>query len=173
LHLARSRRAFYAPYVAQECAVHDDTPDSPVDRSVDTVSPRQAAYIEIVEESDTFPWQYTDADGVTYATKFELRLLPETLDKKWRRELTSIDRKKGQRAEVLNWDAYSQRALGYCVVNVSGLRRRGGDEIVFKTGAVELRYLLLLPEKVKAEIIRLCVGKEAGLQDKEDEHPSA
>lgn len=128
---------------------------------VETKVPRGAAFIEIVEESETFPWHYTDADGITYTdTKFTLRILPETLDKQWRRELTKKERDRGNVREVLNWDVYSQRALRHCVVDIDGLRKKG-QPIAFRPD----EHLRLLPERVKAAIIRLCVGKEAGLEN--------
>jgi hypothetical protein len=151
--------------------VEQSSPEPATGKTTETVKPRTSMFIEIVEESQTFDWCYTDGEGVTYTdTKFTLRILPEGLDRQWRKELTRKERDKGQVREVLNWDLFSQKALAYCVINITGLRHKG-QELKY-----DPKYLVLLPERIKAAIIRLCVGKEAGLEAAttaaEDEHPN-
>jgi hypothetical protein len=139
-----------------------EAPDAPAKSLTPMAgSGRQNLFIEIVDDSDVFPWQYTDRDGIQYDTVFQLRLIPDSVDNQWRKELTKRKFEKGQPVEKLDNVEYVKRVLNMAVVNWDVLRLRTPSGV--KDVPCELHYKLLLPELLKAAIVRVCVGKELGM----------
>ena len=116
-----------------------------------------AQFIEIVEDGDVRDWQYTNPEnGQKFDSVFQLRIAPDDVQKIWKRKYTTKEFNRGVRNEVVDWVKYNQDALDYCIVGWEGVKREGVDL------PCEREWKLRLPEMVKAEIIRLCIGKELG-----------
>lgn len=108
-------------------------------------------FIEIVEEEDivTFKPEGTD-------TQFKLRIVPDSLKRQWEKDHTAKKWTRRGREEEFNWGPFADQCLQYSIVSWSGVRRRGVE--VPCSSETKLK----LPESIKAEIIRLAVGKELG-----------
>lgn len=119
-------------------------------------------FITIVTPDKTFPWQYTDPDSkVKLDTVFTLRIVPDDYQKVVREDNTRKGWDAGRRTEETEWDEFTRECLDYAIVGWEGLKTRNaaGEQVDVPC---EREYKFLLPERVKAEIIRLTVGKEAG-----------
>ena len=123
-------------------------------------------YLVILEAEDTFKWWFEDNTD----TVFDLRIVPDEQHQVFRRQNTKRKTLNGGAfQEITDWDAVSHLSLSYAVRNITGLKRKTPDGIVpleFTAASHETRDRILhnLPEKVKVEILRLCVSKEAGLE---------
>ena len=116
-----------------------------------------AQFIEVVEDGEVRDWQYTNPEtGQQFDSVFHLRVAPDEIQKVWRKKYTTREFNRGQRVENVDWVKYNQDALDYCIVGWEGVRAKGTDL------PCEREWKLRLPEMIKAEIIRLCVGKELG-----------
>lgn len=136
---------------------------------------RAGQYLTIIEDGDTFPFTWA---GFLH-THFTLRLVPDSLHKVIRRKHTTTKWERNQRVELVDWTAVAEDCLAHAVVRIDGLRRRvqrttGAPAVGDGTEAIQWdsldparrgTYLALLPETLKAEIMRICVGKEAGELD--------
>jgi hypothetical protein len=123
-------------------------------------------FIEIVENNDIVGWQYVNPDTKQqYDSQFNLRVADKDVQKKWKKKYTRVEMSRSGRQEIVDWAGYNEDALDFCIVGWTGVRRKGVDL------PCEREWKLLLPEMVKAEIIRLCIGKELG-QAQADEQQS-
>lgn len=117
-------------------------------------------YVEIHTESDVFQWSPTGPDGEPLPAVFDLRILPDDKEKKFRRDRTKTGFEQHQRVVTLDVHEFLGDCLEYCVQGMRGVRAKGT--------AIDLpltrKTLLLLPEAWKSEINRLCVSKEAALE---------
>jgi hypothetical protein len=114
-------------------------------------------YIEIVDAATTFTFRPKAADGTPMAASFELQIIPDDVEKKARREATGKPTfERGVRIDNFDTHKFVNAMLDYAIVGWTGIRMRGVE--VPCTAA----HKLLLPEKWKQEINRLCLGKEAG-----------
>lgn len=141
------------------------TPDS----APGTVGPaparQQGTFISIVEDNEQFTWQFRDPDtGVVWDSKFTLRTVPETLQKKWRKEFTKPEFRRGQRHEIMDATAFADRCLDYAIVGWADIKHptRTNPDGSKQDLPCTSEWKIRLPERVQAEIIRLCVGKELG-----------
>jgi hypothetical protein len=116
-------------------------------------------YVEIHTEADTFPWSPKNVNGDPLPCEFELRILPDEQEKKFRRANTKTGFEQHQRVTNFDVHGFLGDCLEYCVVSMKGVRAKGGIADLERTK----KNLLLLPEAWKSEINRLCVGKEATL----------
>lgn len=121
------------------------------------------SFITIIENPrDTFRWHYSDPDtGQRFDTEFELRLIPDDTNTVFRKRHTRTEWKNGQRREEVNGDGYGDDLIDYAIVGWQGMyavNREGQKSEI----PCERRYKVMLPEKLKAEVIRLCLGKELG-----------
>lgn len=116
------------------------------------------AFITIVGTDEAFPWTpIDDKTGQPYESSFSLRIVPDEKDEEFRRKHTRISWDKHRRVEQLNQAAYAADLIDYAIVTWSAVKDPAGAEVVC-TPAMKAR----LPEKWKAEILRLCSLKEAG-----------
>lgn len=126
------------------------------------------SFIQILDDSQpTFPWKYTDPDtNDTAETVFYLRQMPEDMEKQIRARHTKDRWKRGVRTEDFDTRAYGIDCLNYCIVSWEKLfvikTDRTGNVVSRKEAERDLALIKALPEKLKAEIIRVCVGKEVG-----------
>lgn len=121
------------------------------------------SFITIIENPrDTLPWRYIDPDtGQKFDTEFELRLIPDDTNTIFRKRHTRTEWKNGQRREEVNGDGYGDDLIDYAIVGWQGMyavNREGQRSEI----PCERKYKVMLPEKIKAEVIRLCLGKELG-----------
>jgi hypothetical protein len=125
---------------------------------------RVPQFLTIVEDDDIFPFVWEEFDGTT----FDLRIVSDDRHKTIRRQHTKTKFNQGQRHEITDWTAVTEACLEYAIANVRGLKARGksGEPVDLDFAKLEHarqnQIKALLPERCKAEIIRLCVGKEAG-----------
>lgn len=116
-------------------------------------------FITIVEPEETVPWRWKNPDtGVVADTIFHLRLVPDDLQKVWKEQVTTRKWEHNRRTEDINWDPFTDECLDYAIVKWEGVRHPRTQQDLPCTR----EYKLLLPERIKAEIARLCVGKELG-----------
>ncbi len=118
-------------------------------------------FIEVQAPDTTF----THTPEGTQST-FELRIVPDDVEKEARKQATRKEWDKGQRTESFDVHAFLARILDYAIVDWTGIKVRDAN------GVSELPCTkankLLLPEKVKSEINRLCLGKEIALDRGEE-----
>lgn len=118
-----------------------------------------ADFIQITDDGDVQTWQFKHPEtGRAYDSTFRLRIVPSDLQRVLRRKYTKFEFVRGQRNEVLDWAAFMDDCLDHAIVGWSDVKSKGIDI------PCERRFKLLLPEAVKQEIIRLCVGKELGTE---------
>jgi hypothetical protein len=123
-------------------------------------------FIEIIGEDETFPWQYTSAGGRKFDSKFVLRLVPDDAMTRFRKAATGKPKwKHGQKDVEIDWGKFTALQVDHAIVSWEGVRAKGAATDL----PCEFKYKQLLPERIKAEIIRLCAGKEAGLEEDEED----
>jgi hypothetical protein len=129
-------------------------------------------YVQIVDPNETFTWRPTDErTGEELQTTFTLRIVPEEVQDRLRRQFTTPDTwKRGRRIPGdLQLGKFTDACLDYAIVDWSQLyavKRNGDGEIVERREVpCTSDAKRALPEWIRAEIVRLCVGKEAGMDD--------
>lgn len=114
-------------------------------------------FIELVEDEDVLPWRFTDpTTKITYASEFQLRVVPNSLKRLWEKEHTDTSYTRRGKQEDFNWGPWVDQCLDYAIVGWDGVRRRGQELPCTPENKLKL------PEIIRAEIVRLCVGKELG-----------
>jgi hypothetical protein len=120
-------------------------------------TPKVGGFIEIADDSDIIPWQFTDPDTkIKAASVFQLRTVPNEIKKQLEFDYTKVEFTRRGKQETFDWQGYVAECLDYCIVGWKGIKRQGEDL------PCELEWKTKLPELVKADIIRLCVGRELG-----------
>jgi hypothetical protein len=153
--------------------VHTGNPRDQI--SAPAAAAQRGQFLTIVEDDATFPFTWEEFAH----TSFTLRNVPDDLHKIIRRKYTKTKYERNQPREITDWNEVAEASLAHAVVAITGLRRRvkKSNEHPDGTAAVQWedldtttrdRYLQLLPERCKAEILRICVGKEAGELDPND-----
>lgn len=132
-------------------------------------------FIQIVDPTDTFTWRPYDERTAQHSdTVFTLRLVPDSVQDALRKKHTAPDTfKRGRRivGEVA-FGAFTDACLDYAIVDWTDLYAVRLNHL----GEVASRTLMpctsdakkALPEWVRAEIVRLCIGKEAGMSTGDD-----
>lgn len=119
------------------------------------------AFITIVETDEAFAWQPTDEEsGKKYDSVFSLRIIPDDVDKDIRKRHTKQVWQKKTRSMVdkLDEPSYIADLIDYAIVGWSGMKAAStGADLPCSTDMKGR-----IPEKFKAEVLRLCSGKEAG-----------
>lgn len=116
-------------------------------------------FIRITDDGDVQTWQFKHPEtGKVFDSVFKLRIVPSDLQRVLRRKYTKFEFVRGQRVENLDWAAFMDDCLDHAIVGWSHVKTNDVDV------PCERRFKLLLPEAVKQEIIRLCVGKELGTE---------
>lgn len=127
-----------------------------------TDSQQSSGFITILDPSakKPIPWQYRDPNtGKVADTVFYLRQIPDDTNKVFRERHTDKEWKNGQQRTTINQDGYGHDLIDYAIVDWSDLYAL--DDKGNRTSVpCDRKYKLVLPEKVQAEIIRLCLGKE-------------
>ncbi len=125
-----------------------------------TSSPSPSQFVQIIVDDAPFPWQYTSPEtGEKMATVFSLRVIPDKRNKQIRREHTKTKWKNGQKVEDIDWDAVASAQIDEAVVAWDTLKGRKSDGTVVDLPCT-LEFKRRLPERLKGEIIRICIGKE-------------
>lgn len=113
-------------------------------------------YIEIVQAEDTFAHTVPLADGTLSKTVLTLRIVDDATEKKLRKAATGKAQwDRGQRFEPFDAHKFINSVIDYAIVGWDGVRAKGAD----LPCTPEIK--LLLPERVKTDVIRLCLGKDA------------
>lgn len=119
------------------------------------------AFITIVETDEAFPWQPIDEEsGKPYESSFSLRIVPDDIDRDIRKKHTrpSFEKKTRRMVDKLDDASYIADVIDYAIVGWTGIKAATTGAELPCTADMKGR----LPEKWKAEILRLCSGKEAG-----------
>lgn len=118
-------------------------------------------FITIVDTDEAFDWTPVHEEtGEAYTSTFQLRLVTDDADQDIRKRYTRQvwDKKQRRTLDKLNEPAYVAEVLDHAILGWTGVKAaRTGAELAC-TAEMKAR----LPEKWKAEILRLCSGKEAG-----------
>jgi hypothetical protein len=135
-------------------------------------APRVAQYITILEdESVTFPWS---PNG--YETEFLLRQVPDEVQTALTKKFTKNTWNRGthQQEQKTDWVELNASMLEYAICGwerlmsppLKEVKDPGGKILQHARDAREIPYrselVRKLPERLQREIIRICVGKEAG-----------
>jgi hypothetical protein len=118
-------------------------------------------FITIVETDEAFDWTPVNEDtGEAYTSTFQLRLVTDEADQEIRKRHTRPvwDKKQRRTIDKLNEPAYVAEVVDHAIVGWTGIKAAASGAELPCTSAMKAR----LPEKWKAEILRLCSGKEAG-----------
>lgn len=117
-------------------------------------------YITVAEDP-TFEFRFTDPDTRKQAESvFVLREVPDDVESVIRQRHTTHEYHRGRKQEDLDAEKYSADILDYAIVEWREVRGiKGGQPFALECNAANK---VRLPEKVKSEIIRVCLGKEAG-----------
>ncbi len=128
------------------------------------------SFITIVTNtSKSFPWQFTDPDtGRKADTVFELRILGEDEVKRLREKYTERKWKRGVQTEHVNREAFAVACVNLAIVGWTNLKDQDRNDVPCTP---EMK--MYLPERLQAEVIRLCVGKELGNALAEDTEEDA
>jgi len=131
-------------------------------------------FIQLIDTDDAFDWTPTDDTGTLYDSVFSLRLVTDEVDRELRARHTrqAWDKKTHRAIDKLDEAAFVADVIDYAILGWTGVKAaRTGDELACTT-ALKAR----LPERWKAEILRLCAGKEDGdvvAQAAQEKKPSA
>lgn len=122
------------------------------------------SFIEILaDESKPFDWQFIDGAGKSFETVFTLKMLDDETEAKLKA--------KHKKTVFINHQPHTQYADGYTddildtvIVGWSKLyaRKASGDKVEVPC---ERQYKLALPDRVRAKIIEITVGKEAAMSE--------
>jgi hypothetical protein len=118
-------------------------------------------FIQIIDTDDAFDWTPVNEDTTEpYASTFQLRLVTDEADQEIRKQHTRAtwDKKQRRTVDKLNEPAYVSDVLDHAILGWTGIKAAKSGAELPCTSAMKAR----LPEKWKAEILRLCSGKEAG-----------
>ncbi len=118
-------------------------------------------FITIVDKDDAFAWTPVHEEtGERYDSTFQLQIVTDDTDRVLRKEHTRQvwDKKQRRTVDKLDEPAFVAAVLDHAIVGWKGIRSATTGEELPCTSALKTR----LPEKWKAEILRLCAGKEAG-----------
>jgi len=118
----------------------------------------------LAEPEKPFEWIYTDPDTKKRypATVFTLVQLPDEAVKEIRARHTTVERTGHSRDELVDNRDFSDDVLDAAIKSWTGMYAARGEtkQPLECTRAMKLA----LPTKVKAEILRVVLGKEAGLE---------
>jgi hypothetical protein len=113
--------------------------------------------IEIVQPDDVRDYQFVDPDTkVKYDSVFQIRVVPNDEQKKMRKRATTFENTRRGREERFDWQSFVEECLDYAITGWKKVQMKGQDL------PCERQYKSMLPEIVRAEIVRLCVGRELG-----------
>ena len=118
-------------------------------------------FIQVVETDDAFDWTPVHEEtGEAYESTFSLRLVTDDADKEIRKRHTKQvwDKKQRRTLDKLHEADYLAEVIDYAILGWSGIKAAKSGAELACTAEMKAR----LPEKWKAEILRLCSGKEAG-----------
>jgi hypothetical protein len=114
-------------------------------------------FIEIVTPDQTFEHVITRDAAGTVAAGLTLRVIDEERERAIRRANTGKARfERGQRFEPFDAAGFIADVIDYAITAWTGVRSQGRDLPCTR------EFKLLLPEAIKTDVIRLCLGKEAG-----------
>lgn len=118
-------------------------------------------FIQIVDTDDAFDWTPVNEEtGQPYESTFQLKLVTDDTDSVLRKHHTRqvFDKKQRRMVDKLDETAFIIDVLDAAIVGWTGIKASSTGDPLPCTKAMKGR----LPEKLKAEILRLCAGKEAG-----------
>ncbi|TKS58796.1 MAG: hypothetical protein EWM73_03410 [Nitrospira sp.] len=116
------------------------------------------AFLTIIEDDETFEYSPTDpTTGERLESVFIVRILPHELLKTLRRAHTKRVFENHQQVDRVDDIALGQAIIDYSLVNWRGIKSGRTDEDLPCTADLKTK----LPEVVKADIIRVCAGKES------------
>lgn len=128
---------------------------------------QQPRTIEVMEDDDVIDWQAQDPDTKEkFESRFKLRIVPNSVQKVFRKNRTKMEFTRQGRQENLDTTAYVEDCLDYAIVGWSGVFRRirRPDKTIER---IELECTRenksRLPEFVRAQIVQMCVGKELAM----------
>lgn len=117
------------------------------------------SFLTIVQPDETFPYTPTLADGAPSDSRLTLRVLSDVQLKALRKKHTKQEWAQGQRVTTTDAVAMADDLVDAAIVAWTGIRDTSGAEL-----PCERTFKLLLPERVQADVVRLCAGKDAGSQ---------
>jgi len=118
----------------------------------------------LAEPEKPFEWIYTDPDTKKryHETVFSLVQIPDDEVKAIRAQHTTIERTGHSRDELTDNKDFSNDVLDRAIKGWTGMYAARGETKQPLECTREMK--LALPTKVKAEILRVVLGKEAGLE---------
>ena len=115
------------------------------------------SFLRIVQPDETFPYTPTFHDGSPSDTTLTLRVIGEAQTRALRKKHTKVEWVNGQRVSSVDGMALGEDIIDAAIVAWEGVLDTKGQPL-----PCERTFKLLLPERVQADIVRQCAGKEAG-----------
>ena len=113
-------------------------------------------YIEILSADDTF--EFKPAEN----TVLNLRIIDDDTEKRFRKECTRKNWERHTRVEDFDSHEFIAKCIDYGIVSWKGVRRKGVEQDCTRENK------LLLPEWLKLEVQKACLGKQGGAMAAEE-----
>lgn len=118
-------------------------------------------FIKIMDTDDAFDWTpVNEESGKPYDSSFQLKIVTDDADKALRKKHTRqvFDKNSRRMVDKLDEASYIIDVLDAAIVGWTGITSATTGAVLACTKDLKGR----LPERWKADILRLCAGKEAG-----------
>lgn len=113
--------------------------------------------IEIVDDDDVREYQFQHPDTkVLYNSWFTLSVVPPSEQRRLRKKHTTFENTRSGRVENFDWQGFTDDCLDFAIKAWRGVCTKGVELLCARENK------LRLPEIVRAELARLCIGKELG-----------
>lgn len=121
------------------------------------------SFITILDdESQPFQWQYTDGNGQKTETVFTLQILDSETEERLKAKHRKVEYIQHQ--PHTTYPGYTDDMIDHVIVNWSKLYARKSDGTLVEVECTRARKLAL-PDRLRARIIELTVGKEAAMSE--------
>lgn len=133
------------------------------------------AFVKILDDDVPFEWRPTDEETATQLeSAFQLRVVPDEVDREIRKRHTrpTWDKKQRRMVDKLDDALYVADVIDFAIVGWTNVQSARSGQALPCTSDLKAR----LPEKWKAEVLRLCSGKEGGevvARGEQEKKPSA
>lgn len=114
-------------------------------------------YLTLIQPDETFVHVPLLPDGTKSEATLTLRVIGEAQQTALRKKHTATSWQNGQRVQQTDSLALANDLIDAAIVGWTGVQDSHGKAL-----PCERMFKLLLPERLQAEVVRLCAGKEAG-----------
>lgn len=112
-------------------------------------------FISIIDDNTPFDYTFPGTD-----TTFKLRIVPESVQKSFTKRHTSKKPSRGGPIDIVDTQAVANDCLNYAIIGWKGVV----NPLTHQEIECTEHYKKLLPEMIKVDVVRMCVGREAGAE---------